>query len=182
MENVLRALEFYLGCTQAVLLGRVLHELQLLCCTLSGRSGRNAWVRSCKKKLKYRALSLPCIIFPHCFANTTTWNIGYAISLKKTDDWMMRALWNTKHSHFPPSRTKTNKFYFKNSLTFFFSVRSEMPNAHICPRLEQKRIRTAHPTLNRNPVLRICLSLSILSESQKSHLVFKKSCRILLMV
>jgi hypothetical protein len=100
------------------------------------------------KKLKYRTLPLPCIIFPHRFANTS-WNIGYAISLKKTDDWMMRALWitvfayiffrlkrNAKHSHFPPSRTKTNKFLLYKLVKKNFSVRSEMWNAHICPPLD----------------------------------------------
>jgi hypothetical protein len=47
-----------LNSTWAVLLGRVLHELQLLCCTLSGRSGRNARVRSCNKQ-KFRLISSP---------------------------------------------------------------------------------------------------------------------------
>ncbi len=53
---------------------------------------------------------------------------------------------NAKRSHFPTSRKKTSRFNLIYSPNFFFSVRSEMRNAHIFPRLERKRIRTAHPT------------------------------------
>ncbi len=47
---------------------------------------------------------------------------------------------NAERSHFPLSRTKTNTFKLINSMKYF-SVRSELGNAHIFPHFERKRYK-----------------------------------------
>jgi hypothetical protein len=52
---------------------------------------------------------------------------------------------NAKYSHFPPSRTITNRFYLINSLKFFSSSKQNAKSSNI-PCLERKRIQTAYPS------------------------------------
>ncbi len=59
---------------------------------------------------------------------------------------------NAKRFHFPPLRTKTNKFNLINLHNFFFGSKRNAKRSPF-PHLERERIRTAHPNRNLTDVL-----------------------------